>query len=306
MEPFPHPLANDELDVQIAIETPLRERFAGTLVLAGTPIGDVGDASPKLVALLECADIVAAEDTRRLVALLGRLGIRASGRIVSYYEHNESGRAGELVDAVVAGGIVLVVTDAGMPTVSDPGYRVVREALDRGVRVTAVPGPSAPLAALAVSGLPTDRFSFEGFPPRKSGMRQRMLEELKNERRTMVFFESPHRLGDFLAQARDVLGADRQGAICRELTKVYEEVVRGPLSELAEWALGEVRGEVTVVIGGADPEPISIDSLVPVALDLVADGGRLKEVTTALAAEHDVSRRELYEAVLAARAQSKS
>ncbi len=221
------------------------------LVLAGTPIGDSSDASPGLIEALTTADVVAAEDTRRLRALLSRLGVTTTARIVSYFEGNEAARTPELVAAMTDGATVVVATDAGMPSVSDPGYRIVVAAIAAGVRVTAVPGPSAVLTALAVSGLPVDRFCFEGFLPRKAGERSRRLSELAGEQRTMVFFEAPHRTAEMLTAAAEVLGADRPSVVCRELTKRYEEIIRGGLAELADWATGGVRGEVTIVIGGA-------------------------------------------------------
>ncbi|HLV55020.1 MAG TPA: 16S rRNA (cytidine(1402)-2'-O)-methyltransferase [Actinotalea caeni] len=274
---------------------------SGAVVLAGTPIGDAEDAPPRLLRLLAEADVVAAEDTRRLRALVARLGVTPSGRVVSYHEHNEAARASELVEAALAGQTVLVVSDAGMPGVSDPGYRVVRAAVDAGVRVTAVPGPSAVLVALALSGLPTDRFCFEGFLPRKPAERRRALAALVTEPRTAVLFESTHRIADTLADMAQVLGPDRAAAVCRELTKTYEEVRRGTLAELAAWAADGVRGEITVVVAGAPPVPASTDDLLAEVLDRVADGERLKEATAAVAERTGASRRELYEAALAAR-----
>ena len=223
----------------------------GTLVLAGTPIGDVADAPPRLAAELETADVVAAEDTRRLRRLTQALGVHTTGRVVSYFEGNESARTPELVEALAGGARVLLVTDAGMPSVSDPGYRLVAAAVEKDIKVTAVPGPSAVLTALALSGLPVDRFCFEGFLPRKAGERLGRLREVADERRTLVYFEAPHRLDDTLAAMAEVFGAERRAAVCRELTKTYEEVKRGPLAELAVWAAEGVRGEITVVVEGA-------------------------------------------------------
>jgi len=275
----------------------------GVLVLAGTPIGDPADASPRLARELASADVVAAEDTRRLRRLTRELGVEPAGRVVSYYDANESSRTPELVEALLAGSRVLVVTDAGMPSVSDPGYRLVAAAVAAGVPVTAVPGPSAVLTALAVSGLPVDRFCFEGFLPRKAGERARRLAELAAEPRTMVFFEAPHRLAAALAAMADVLGDDRPAAVCRELTKTYEEVRRAGLRELAGWAADGVRGEVTVVVSGAvGGEAASPAGLVAEVEALVTGRGvRLKDATGTVAAAHGVSRRELYDAVLAAR-----
>ncbi len=224
----------------------------GTLVLAATPIGDPRDAAPRLGEELATADVVAAEDTRRLRRLLADLGVAPPGRSLSYHEHNEAARTPELVDRLVAGERVVLVTDAGMPSVSDPGYRLVAAAVEAGVRVTCVPGPSAVLMALAVSGLPVDRFCFEGFLPRKPGERAEALAELREERRTMVFFEAPHRLAETLAAMADAFGPDRRAAVCRELTKTYEEVRRGTLAELVDVGRGRRQGEITVVVAGAE------------------------------------------------------
>ncbi|MFB9313296.1 16S rRNA (cytidine(1402)-2'-O)-methyltransferase [Nocardioides plantarum] len=233
---------------------------AGVLVLAATPIGRVADAPPRLAEELAGADVVAAEDTRRLRRLTGDLGVTLGGRVVSYFEGNEQQRTPVLLEALLAGERVLLVTDAGMPSVSDPGYRLVTAAVAAGVLVTAVPGPSAVLTALAVSGLPVDRFCFEGFLPRKAGERARRLATLVDEQRTMVFFEAPHRTAATLAAMAETWGDDRAAAVCRELTKTHEEVRRGGLAELAAWAAEGVRGEVTLVVGGADPAPsISTD-----------------------------------------------
>src|SRR6266540_752947 len=229
------------------------DRAAGVLVLAGTPIGRVEDAPPRLAAELAGADVVAAEDTRRLKRLVSDLGIELSGRVVSYFEGNEQGRTPQLLDALQAGERVVLVTDAGMPSVSDPGYRLVAAAVGAGIEVTSVPGPSAVLTALAVSGLPVDRFCFEGFLPRKAGERSRVLAELSTERRTMVFFEAPHRLAASLAAIAEAFGADRRTVVCRELTKTYEEVRRGGAAELAAWAAAGVRGEITIVVAGEQP-----------------------------------------------------
>lgn len=227
------------------------------LILAATPIGQIGDASPRLAEVLTTADVVAAEDTRRLKRLVGELGVKIGGRIVSYFEGNEERRTGELVEVLKGGGTVVVVTDAGMPSVSDPGYRLVAAAIEADIQVTSVPGPSAVLTALAVSGLPVDRFCFEGFLPRKAGERTRRLTDNLREQRTMVFFESPHRTEATLRAMAHVWGPDRAAAVCRELTKTYEEVKRGGVLELADWAAAEehgVRGEVTIVVAGTSRE----------------------------------------------------
>jgi 16S rRNA (cytidine1402-2'-O)-methyltransferase len=281
---------------------------AGALVLAATPIGNAEDASPRLRRLIAEADVVAAEDTRRLHALADRVGVTVGGRVVSYHEHNETARADELLDVVDGGGTVVVVTDAGMPSVSDPGYRVVARAVERGLRVTSAPGPSAVLTALALSGLPTDRFTFEGFVPRKPGERSRALVALAAEPRTMVFFEAPHRIDATLEAMADAFGAERPAAVARELTKTYEEVLRAPLGELAATvaarsADGEgLRGEICVVVGGAPAaRAASVEELVAEVLDRVASGERLKEAAGDVAAAAGVSRRDLYNAALAAR-----
>jgi 16S rRNA (cytidine1402-2'-O)-methyltransferase len=274
----------------------------GRLVLAATPIGDPDDAPPRLVRLLAEADVVAAEDTRRLRRLAGALGVELRGRVVSHHEHNEQARSPELVEAAAAGATVLVVTDAGMPSVSDPGLRVVRAAVEAGVPVTAVPGPSAVLTALALSGLATDRFCFEGFLPRKPGERRRALEALAAERRTMVFFEAPHRTAATLATMAEVFGAGRPAALCRELTKTYEEVRREPLGALAEATAGGVLGEVTLVVAGAPaPAPVEdVAELVPAVLERVAAGERLKDAAAAVAAATGANKRDLYTAAATA------
>ncbi|MEU1514333.1 16S rRNA (cytidine(1402)-2'-O)-methyltransferase [Streptomyces sp. NPDC005811] len=276
----------------------------GTLVLAGTPIGDVSDAPPRLAEELAGADVVAAEDTRRLRRLTQALGVTPKGRIVSYFEGNESARTPELVEDLLGGARVLLVTDAGMPSVSDPGYRLVAAAVERDIRVTAVPGPSAVLTALALSGLPVDRFCFEGFLPRKAGERLSRLREVAEERRTLVYFEAPHRLDDTLAAMAEVFGADRRAAVCRELTKTYEEVRRGPLAELAEWAAEGVRGEITVVVSGAPergPEELDAAELVRRVRVREEAGERRKEAIAAVAAEAGLPKREVFDAVVAAK-----
>jgi len=278
---------------------------AGRLVLAATPIGDAEDASLRLRRLLAEADVVAAEDTRRTRDLARRLGVTIGGRVVSHHEHNEAGRVDELLEVVEGGGTVLVVTDAGMPAVSDPGYRLVTAAVAAGLPVTVAPGPSAVLAALAVSGLPTDRFAFEGFPPRRPGERARALAALADERRTLVFFEAPHRLAAFLAALAEAFGTNRRGAVCRELTKTYEEVRRDTLGALAAWVTaGEVRGEIVVVVEGAPDRAATADpgDLVARVLARADSGERLKDAVAAVADETGAAKRDLYQAALAARA----
>lgn len=268
----------------------------GVLVLAATPIGDPRDAAPRLAEEIATADVVAAEDTRRLRRLCSDLGITPSGVVLSYHEHNEAARTPELVERLRAGARVVVVTDAGMPSVSDPGYRLVDAAVAAGVRVTCVPGPSAVLMALAVSGLPVDRFCFEGFLPRKPGEKARGLAALAAERRTMVFFEAPHRIDATLLAMAEAFGADRRAAVCRELTKTYEEVRRGGLAELAAWAADGVRGEITVVVAGATPAVTTVEEALPGIQDRVLAGERLKDVCADVAAATGLSRKVLYDA----------
>ena len=284
------------------------EPTMGRIVLAATPLGNMEDATPRLVHLLKTADIVAAEDTRRLRRLASGLGLTIGGKVLSYHDANERERAVELVDAALAGAVIAVVTDAGMPSVSDPGYRVVAEAVLRGVPVTAAPGPSAVLMALAVSGLPVDRFCFEGFLPRKAGERSARIADLVGEPRTMVFFEAPHRLEVMLQALVAGLGDERQGAVCRELTKTYEEVKRGSLAELALWAADGVRGECTVVVTGASLEERRLARGLILPADWVAEVRRLegtgqdrKAAIADVAREAGIGRREVYDAVVQAK-----
>lgn len=273
----------------------------GRLILLGAPLGNPGDASARLRDTLARADVVAAEDTRRLTRLARDLDVSIAGRIVSYFEGNEERRTPELVEAVLGGALVALVTDAGMPSVSDPGYRLVRAALDAGVPVSVAPGPSAVTTALALSGLPTDRFCFEGFLPRSGGGRRSRLRTLAAEERTLVFFEAPHRVADTLADLAATFGPDRPAALCRELTKTYEEVLRRPLGELARWAAeGEPRGEITLVVAGAPAStaevPADADLRAAVA-DLEATGTSRRDAITTVAAEYGLRRRHVYAAV---------
>jgi 16S rRNA (cytidine1402-2'-O)-methyltransferase len=267
----------------------------GLLVLAGMPIGDVEDASPALLRAIGTADVVAAEDTRRFAAFLGRAHATSAARVISYFEGNEVSRTPELVELLGQGLTVVLVTDAGMPSVSDPGYRLVAAAIVAGIRVTAVPGPSAVLTALALSGLATDRFCFEGFLPRKGGPRRTALTELAAERRTMVFFEAPHRLAEMLADATTTLGADRPAAVCRELTKTYEEVRRGGLAELASWAADGVLGEITVVVAGAPAGVLPLAEALDEVRRRVTAGEKRSTAAAAVAAISGHDRRELYD-----------
>jgi 16S rRNA (cytidine1402-2'-O)-methyltransferase len=272
-------------------------------VLGGAPLGQPGDVGPRLRSAMATADVLAVEDTRRLHRLATDLEVRLSGRVVTFHESVERSRLPGLLAALSEGRTVLLLTDAGMPSVSDPGYTLVRAAIDAGVEVTSVPGPSAVTTALAVSGLPVDRFCFEGFLPRKAGERRSRLAGLADERRTMVFFESPHRLADALTDAAAAFGPGRPAAVCRELTKTHEEVRRGALSDLATWAADGVRGEITLVVGGAPAEPVS---LAPAELaDLVADeeaaGATRKDAIRAVVVRTGLPRRTVYDAVVAAK-----
>lgn len=273
------------------------------LMIAATPLGNVGDASMRLVDALASSDVIAAEDTRRLHRLARDLGVTLSAEVVSLHDSVEEGRAKKLVERLRRGESVLVVSDAGMPLVSDPGYRLVRACLDAGIEVSVLPGPSAVLAALAVSGLPVDRFCFEGFLPRKSGERRRRIEELAGERRTMIFFEAPHRLAEAMKALAEGLGDDRPAAICRELTKTYEEVRRGTLADLRD-GLGEVRGEITLVVGGAPAANRSGDpqSWAAQVASREGEGMDRRTAIAAVARDSGVSRRDVYDAVVRAKA----
>jgi 16S rRNA (cytidine1402-2'-O)-methyltransferase len=276
----------------------------GTLTLAAAPIGRADDASERLRAALGGADIIAAEDTRRLRRLAADLGVTPAGRVVSYYDANERARAAELLGELRAGHDVLVITDAGLPGVSDPGYRLVTAAVEAEVPVTVLPGPSAVTTALVISGLPSDRFCFEGFLPRKAGERSARLRSLAGEPRTMVFFEAPHRLAAALEAMAAGLGPDRPAAVCRELTKTYEEVRRASLGELAEWAAEGVRGEITIVVGGA-PDRAGEADLGELADEVerrVTDGVPRKQAIGEVARENGVRKRDLYDAVVARKA----
>ncbi len=270
----------------------------GRLVLAATPMGNRDDASPRVRDALGSADVVAAEDTRRAKALANALGVTISGRVVSYYDQVEAARTPALVAEIVRGATVLLITDAGMPSVSDPGYRLVVACADAGLAVTCLPGPSAVTTALALSALPVERFCFDGFAPRKTGQRRAWLGELVEQPRTVVFFESPHRLSGTLTDAVSVLGPTRRAAVCRELTKTYEEVRRGTLEELALWAADGVRGEITVVIAGAVPIEQDLDTLVARVEALVGSGAGLKDACAQVADGVTTGKRELYQAVL--------
>ena len=275
--------------------------YDGTvIILAATPIGNLGDASSRLREVLSTAQVVAAEDTRRTAQLLRLLEIENRPELIALHDHNEHDRAATLVDRAENEDIVLV-SDAGMPTVSDPGFRVVQLAAERGVQVTAIPGPSAVITALAIAGLPTDRFVFEGFVPRKAGERAKALAALAEEPRTLVFFEAPTRLAATLTDLANAFGTDRPAAVCRELTKLHEEVRRGTLTELAQWAEDGVRGEIVLVVGGAPAREISAESALDEVQQRVAGGERLKDATRAVAELTGLAARDLYAAALAAK-----
>ena len=313
------PERNDEVHAGESAVAQSRESAvtipAGTVVLAATPIGNVGDASARLVALLERADIVAAEDTRRLYDLARRLGVYVNGRVIAYHDHNERDKADGLLDQVETGATVLVVSDAGMPTINDPGLAIVRRAIERGLPVTCAPGPSAVLDALCLSGLPTDRFCYEGFLPRKHSERVQHLRALKSERRTIVFYETLHRIDESMADLLDVLGPNRKMALCRELTKDYEQIRRGTIAEIRQSVVDDLpRGEMVLVIAGASeeeadaaaPATLSIEDLAVLSVDRAQeDNLRIKDAISRVVAEHPLSdgslanRKQVYNAVLA-------
>lgn len=273
--------------------------MTGTLWLVGTPIGNLGDVTDRARHTLANVDVIACEDTRRTRAFLSHLGI-AAPKLVSFFEGNEKRRVPELLGHLRAGRDVAVVTDAGMPSVSDPGYRLVSAAVDEAIPVDVAPGPSAAVAALVLSGLPTDRFAFEGFLPRRAGERRSRLAALARDARTTVLFESPRRVATLLAEAREALG-DRRAALVRELTKAHQEVLRGSLSELtARLRDREVRGEVVVVIEGATetPEAPSDDALAAEARELLVRGAKKREAATAVARLRGVPARRVYAALI--------
>ena len=312
------PERNDEVHAGESAATQSRESAvtipAGTVVLAATPISNVGDASARLVALLERADIVAAEDTRRLYDLARRLGVYVNGRVIAYHDHNERDKADGLLDQVETGATVLVVSDAGMPTINDPGLAIVRRAIERGLPVTCAPGPSAVLDALALSGLPTDRFCYEGFLPRKHSERVQYLRTLLPERRTIVFYETPHRIADSMDDLLDAFGPNRPMALCRELTKDYEQIRRGPIGEIRQSVIDDPpRGEMVLVIGGASneeaeaaaPSTLSVDDMAVLSIDrALEDGLRIKDAIAQVVQEHPLAdgslanRKQVYAAVL--------
>ena len=286
-------------------DVPVTSEESGVLILGGTPIGNLADASDRLRSALATADLIAVEDTRKLRTLASGLGVRTRGRVIVNHDHNEEGRSATIVQAVQDGQRVLLLSDAGMPTISDPGYVAAAAVAEADLPVTVVPGPSAALTALALSGLPTGRFTFEGFLARKGSERSRRLASLAGEERTMIFYESPHRTAATLADFVQTFGADRRGTVSRELTKLHEEVRRGTLAELTEWAGSErIRGEIVIIVEGAQaPETPEAQDVVQLVLERVAAGERLKAACAAVAAETGTSKRELYEAALAARSE---
>ena len=286
-------------------DVPVTSEEGGVLILGGTPIGNLADASDRLRSALATADLIAVEDTRKLRTLASGLGVRTRGRVIVNHDHNEEERSATIVQAVQDGQRVLLLSDAGMPTISDPGYVAAAAVAAADLPVTVVPGPSAALTALALSGLPTGRFTFEGFLARKGSERSRRLASLAGEERTMIFYESPHRTAATLADFVQTFGADRRGTVSRELTKLHEEVRRGTLAELAKWAESErIRGEIVIIVEGTQaPETPEAQDVVQLVLDRVAAGERLKAACAAVAAETGTSKRELYEAALAARSE---
>ena len=306
------PERNDE--VHAGESAVAQSRESAVTIPAATPIGNVGDASARLVALLERADIVAAEDTRRLYDLARRLGVYVNGRVIAYHDHNERDKADGLLDQVETGATVLVVSDAGMPTINDPGLAIVRRAIERGLPVTCAPGPSAVLDALALSGLPTDRFCYEGFLPRKHSERVQYLRTLLPERRTIVFYETPHRIADSMDDLLDAFGPNRPMALCRELTKDYEQIRRGPIDEIRQSVIDDPpRGEIVLVIGGASneeaeaaaPSTLSVDDMAVLSIDrALEDGLRIKDAIAQVVQEHPLAdgslanRKQVYAAVL--------
>ena len=268
------------------------------LILAAVPLGNIGDASLRLKAVISSADVIAAEDSRRFLRLVKDLGIECSAHIISFFEGNESSRLDEIESALRSGKKVLLVSDAGMPSVSDPGFRAVRMAIDKGYDVQVIPGPSAVLAALALSGLPTDSFAFDGFPPRTSGARDQWCDERAHETRTLIIFEAPHRIVETLESLRRSFGAHRQAAICREITKTYEETIRGTLDELCDWSTSkEMLGEFTIVLAGYDPSQVQISDGDIAAIVRRNEGSGItrKEAIAMTAKELQIPKRKVFD-----------
>lgn len=272
-----------------------------SLILAATPLGNPGDASARLIAALTSADVIAAEDSRRFHRLAADLGVIFTARVLSFFEGNEDARTQEVLELLKSGSTVVVVSDAGMPTISDPGFRLMRDAIAANIEVSVLPGPSAVTMAIALAGLPTDRFTFDGFAPRASGARQKFYESLRFEERTIVIFEAPHRLAESLADAVTSIGGDRQGAICREMTKRYEETIRGTLAELHNWsASNEVLGEITLVIAGAPVGDAAATSADMVARVRKFEGAGMdrKGAIATVAEEFKIPKKIVYTAVV--------
>ena len=272
------------------------------LILAGLPIGDSRDASAHLISAIESADFIAAEDSRKFARLCQDLKISHNARVISFFEGNESERIDELGKILKSGKDILVATDAGMPGISDPGYRLIRVAIENNIQVKVLPGPSAVTSALLLSGLPTDRFCFEGFPPRTSAARLKWFNQLIEEERTVIFFEAPHRIVESLADALNVFGSNRMGAICREISKQYEEIVRGDLEYLLDWSKSkDILGEITVVISGFDPgsREVSSQQIVEKVLSYEASGITRKEAISEVATEFGISKRIIFDVMVA-------
>ena len=269
-----------------------------TIILAATPIGNIKDASARLIEALQQADIIAAEDTRKTLNLVNRLNIKIKAKLISCHEHNEKERVEKIVEQAQKGRKVLLVTDAGMPTISDPGLRIAQHAIKKQVKYTVIPGPSAPLTALALSGIATDRFTFEGFLPRKENELEKALKELEYEKRTMIFFESPRRSKTTLEKMRQIFGETRQIAVCRELTKIYEETIRGTIKEILENTLEEILGEVTIVVAGADEKKLNPQDYLGEVFELVSQGHKLKEAVNTISKATNISKNELYNLAL--------
>jgi 16S rRNA (cytidine1402-2'-O)-methyltransferase len=278
------------------------------LILACLPIGDSRDASAHLIQVIQKVQYVAAEDSRKFARLCQDLDIKHNAKVISFFEGNESEKLEELTNLLELQKDLLVVTDAGAPGISDPGYRLIRAALQSNVKIKVLPGPSAVTTALLLSGLPTDRFCFEGFPPRTQGARAKWFEELAQQERTIIFFEAPHRITECLVDAADAFGLDRSGAICREMSKNYEEVVRGSIAELISWAKSkEILGEITVVIAGFDPasRQIADEDLIKRVLELEEIGETRKEAIAQVAKKYAVAKRVVFDAMVTYKSEDK-
>jgi 16S rRNA (cytidine1402-2'-O)-methyltransferase len=272
------------------------------LILACAPLGNPGDATTRLREVITSAKFIAAEDSRKLTRLAHDLGIVYTGKVISYFEGNESERLDQLTEILESGEDLLVITDAGAPGVSDPGYRLIRAAIEKNIEIKVLPGPSAPVTALLLSGAPTDRFCFEGFTPRTSGTRKAWFEDLAEEERTIIFFEAPHRLKESLVDACEVFGLNRMGAICREMTKTYEETIRGTLGELLAWSTDrEILGEITIVLHGFDASTKSYsgDELVNLVLERESAGMSRKDAIGIVAKQLDLPKRQVFDALVA-------